>query len=99
MTKLTDMRIGPTPNLASRSGAGQAQHAAAGDLPMTTPFVDYYGILAIRKHASPERIREAIKRQRRTWVKRQQAPSAGRRREAEVRVRQIDAAESTLLDP
>lgn len=65
----------------------------------TATFVNYYEILEISQTASAEQIREAVKRQRRTWVKRQQAPSLERQREAEDRVRQIDAAELALLDP
>jgi tetratricopeptide (TPR) repeat protein len=64
-----------------------------------TTFVNYYEILEISQQATPDHIKEAIKRQRRTWIKRQQAPSVERQREAEDRVRAIDAAEATLLDP
>ena len=64
-----------------------------------TSLVNYYELLEISSQATPEQIKEAIKRQRRTWIKRQQAPSIERQREAEDRVRNIDAAETTLLDP
>jgi len=64
-----------------------------------TTFVNYYEILEVSPQATPEQIKEAVKRQRRTWIKRQQAPSIERQREAEDRVRTIDAAETTLLDP
>ncbi len=63
----------------------------------TATFVNYYSILEVQPSASPETIRDAIKAQRRTWVKRQQAPSKERQREAEDRVRQIDEAEKVLL--
>jgi Flp pilus assembly protein TadD len=64
----------------------------------TTSFVNYYELLEISPQATEEQIKEAIKRQRRTWIKRQQAPSIERQREAEDRVRMIDAAETALLD-
>ena len=67
---------------------------------MTTPegFVDFYDILQIDVDADPATITEAVRAQRRTWVKRQQAPSVERRREAEDRIRAIDAAETHLTD-
>jgi tetratricopeptide (TPR) repeat protein len=67
---------------------------------MTTPegFVDFYEILQIDVDADPATITEAVRAQRRTWVKRQQAPSVERRREAEDRIRAIDAAETHLTD-
>jgi tetratricopeptide (TPR) repeat protein len=64
----------------------------------TTAFVNYYEILEISPQATTEQIKAAVKLQRRTWIKRQQAPSIERQREAEDRVRMIDAAETTLLD-
>lgn len=64
----------------------------------TNDFVNYYEILEIDSKATDDQIREAVKRQRRTWIKRQQAPSLDVRREAEDRVLQIDAAETNLLD-
>jgi tetratricopeptide (TPR) repeat protein len=64
-----------------------------------TSFVNYYELLEVSSQATAEQIKDAIKRQRRTWIKRQQAPSIERQREAEDRVRMIDGAEATLLDP
>lgn len=64
----------------------------------TATLVDYYEILEVTRSASAKEIQTAIKQQRRTWVKRQQAPSKERQREAEDRVNQIDEAERTLLN-
>jgi tetratricopeptide (TPR) repeat protein len=65
----------------------------------TLALVNYYEILEISREASAECVRLAVKRQRRTWVKRLQVPGAERRREAEERMALIEAAEATLLDP
>ncbi|HEU0089875.1 MAG TPA: tetratricopeptide repeat protein [Pseudonocardiaceae bacterium] len=65
---------------------------------MTTALVNFYEILQISSNADDEQIRKAIKRERRTWVKRQAHPDADRRAEAEARVRHLDQAEKTLLD-
>jgi tetratricopeptide (TPR) repeat protein len=65
---------------------------------MTLAQVNYYEILEISPDASAECVRLAVKRQRRTWVKRLQVPGAERRREAEDRMALIEAAEATLLD-
>jgi tetratricopeptide (TPR) repeat protein len=62
-------------------------------------LVNYYEILEISQEASAECVRLAVKRQRRTWVKRLQVPGAERRREAEDRLALIEAAEAALLDP
>lgn len=65
----------------------------------TLALVNYYEILEISQDASAGCVRLAIRRQRRTWVKRLQVPGAERRREAEDRMALIEAAEATLLDP
>lgn len=62
-------------------------------------MADYYELLDVRRSATPEMIRAAITAQRRVWVRRQSSPDPARRTEAEQRVRDIDAAERTLLDP
>ena len=62
-------------------------------------LANYYHILAISQDASAECVRLAVKRQRRTWIKRLQAPGADRRREAEERIALIEAAGAALLDP
>lgn len=62
-------------------------------------FVDYYEILEVSPDASQEEIRAAISRQRRVWVRRQSSADPERRTAAEQRVRDIDQAEKTLLDP
>lgn len=61
-------------------------------------FVNFYKILDVQQQATEIQINEAIITQRRTWVKRQQAPNKDRQREAEDRVRQIDQAQKTLLN-
>ena len=65
----------------------------------TDGFVDYYAILGLQRGATDEAIRNAIRSERRVWVKRQQAPKLERRQEAELRVLQLAGAEKTLLDP
>jgi len=65
----------------------------------TTTLVDYYAILEIPRTAAEPQIKEAVKKQRRQWYKRQNAPTTEKRREAEDRIRDISAAETTLLDP
>lgn len=62
-------------------------------------MADYYELLDVRRSATPDIIRAAITAQRRIWVRRQSSPDPVRRTEAEQRVRDIDAAERTLLDP
>jgi tetratricopeptide (TPR) repeat protein len=67
-------------------------------LPETISGVaDYYELLEVARTATPEQIRAAITAQRRIWVRRQSSPDLERRAEAEQRVRDIDAAERTLL--
>ncbi|HZC26939.1 MAG TPA: tetratricopeptide repeat protein [Actinopolymorphaceae bacterium] len=60
---------------------------------------DYYELLEVGAGATGEEIRAAITRQRRIWVRRQSSPDPARRVLAEQRVRDVDAAEKTLLDP
>jgi curved DNA-binding protein CbpA len=59
----------------------------------------YYQLLDVEHDATDEEIRSAVTRQRRIWVRRQSSPDPDRRALAERRVRDIDAAETTLLDP
>jgi tetratricopeptide (TPR) repeat protein len=59
---------------------------------------DYYELLSVSRSATSEQIRAAITAQRRIWVRRQSSPDLERRAEAEQRVRDIDAAERTLLN-
>lgn len=65
----------------------------------TTHFVNFYEILQVSASAQPDEIKAAITKQRRLWVKRQTSSDPARRTEAEARVRDIDQAERTLLDP
>lgn len=60
---------------------------------------DYYELLEVAPAATGDEIRAAITRQRRIWVRRQSSPDPARRVLAEQRVRDVDAAEKTLLDP
>lgn len=62
-------------------------------------LVNYYDLLEIARTATAEEIRAAITKQRRIWVRRQSSPDPDRRADAEQRVRQIDQAEKTLLNP
>ncbi len=59
---------------------------------------DFYELLSVSRSATPEEIRAAITAQRRIWVRRQSSPDLERRAEAEQRVRDVDAAERTLLN-
>lgn len=59
---------------------------------------DYYELLEVASSATEDEIRAAITRQRRIWVRRQSSPDPDRRADAEQRVRDVDAAEKTLLD-
>ncbi|MBM7787865.1 tetratricopeptide repeat protein [Tenggerimyces flavus] len=61
-------------------------------------MADYYELLSVSRTATSEEIRAAITGQRRIWVRRQSSPDLERRAEAEQRVRDIDAAERTLLN-
>ncbi|WP_420120070.1 hypothetical protein [Nakamurella sp.] len=66
---------------------------------MTAPEAgDFYELLDLDPDADEDAVRQAILDQRRTWVRRQNAPTVERQRQAEDRVRQIAAAEETLLD-
>jgi tetratricopeptide (TPR) repeat protein len=80
-------------------GRRPGPEADGNQLMQTMALVNYYEILEISQEASAECVRLAAKRQRRTWVKRLQAPGADRRREAEDRLALIEAAEGALLDP
>lgn len=64
----------------------------------TEELVDYYAILGVPRNAQDEAIKNAVRSERRIWVKRQQAPKLERRQEAELRMRQIAEAEAVLLD-
>lgn len=61
--------------------------------------VDFYQLLDLAPDADEDAVRRAVLDQRRTWVRRQNAPTVERQRQAEDQVRLIAAAEETLLDP
>lgn len=60
--------------------------------------VDYYDILNIGRSANADEITDAVKKQMRQWRKRTEAADLGVRQEAEVRVKLIEEARSTLGD-
>jgi len=66
---------------------------------MAEPFVNYYKILGVEQDATPEQIREAIRRQRKLWGARETSFDKAQQREAEDQMAFIRAAENTLLDP
>lgn len=61
--------------------------------------VDYYVVLDIARDADNEAIEAAVRRGMREWRKRTEAADLGARQEAEVRVKQLEDARKTLLDP
>ncbi|WP_166345587.1 tetratricopeptide repeat protein [Phytoactinopolyspora limicola] len=65
---------------------------------MTAPDTNFYELLDLDPEADPEAISVAIRRERKIWIRRQNAPDAQRRAEAELRVAELDDAEQTLLD-
>lgn len=65
----------------------------------TSEFINYYEVLEVSRKATDAEITEALRKERRKWRQRQNAPDPDRRTQAESRMRQIDAAEKTLLDP
>lgn len=60
--------------------------------------VDYYDVLNIGRSASADDVTEAVKKQMRQWRKRTEAADLGIRQEAEVRVKLIEDARTTLHD-
>jgi tetratricopeptide (TPR) repeat protein len=65
---------------------------------VTAEPLDHYEVLGLDPVADEDGIRAAILEQRRTWVRRQNAPNVDRQREAEDRIKAIAAAEDVLLD-
>jgi Flp pilus assembly protein TadD len=64
----------------------------------TVTFVNFYEILEVPPTANAEKVKEAVKQQRRTWAKRQSHPDQQKRHEAELRIGQIARAERALLN-
>lgn len=64
----------------------------------TDTFVNFYELLQVPPTANADQIREAIKRQRKTWQKRQNAPDPTRRAQAEEKMRHLDEANRILLN-
>jgi tetratricopeptide (TPR) repeat protein len=62
-------------------------------------FVNFYELLQVTPTAAERDVRDAVRKQRRIWVKRQASADPIKRADADTKVRQIDAAEKTLLDP
>lgn len=65
----------------------------------TDTFVNLYELLQVPPTADADAIREAIKRQRKTWQKRQNAPDPSKRAQAEEKMRRLDEAHRLLLNP
>jgi tetratricopeptide (TPR) repeat protein len=62
-------------------------------------MVNFYNILKISPTAAEEEVKKAINRELRVWSNRTNAPQIERRQEAERMVKQLEEAESILLDP
>ncbi len=64
----------------------------------TATFVDFYDILSLPETADADRIKEAIRGQRRIWNKRAGQSDAVQKSLAEQRIRDLAEAERVLLD-
>lgn len=64
----------------------------------TATFVDFYDILSLPETADPDRIKDAIRGQRRIWNKRAGQSDAIQKSLAEQRIRDLAEAERVLLD-
>ena len=62
-------------------------------------IIDFYAILDIEPDADADTIKGAVRRERRTWSKRQSGQDLNRRQTAERRMEALAQAEKTLLDP
>lgn len=62
-------------------------------------MAELFAALGLEPTASNDRIRAAITEQRRAWRRRTTSPELGVRQEAERRMKLLDDAEHTLLDP
>lgn len=60
--------------------------------------VDYYALLRINRDADTEAIETAVKKAMREWRKRTEAADLSVRQEAELKVKQIEEARTTLLN-
>lgn len=60
---------------------------------------DYYALLNVPASAAVEDVKKALHREMRQWTNRTNAPQIERRQEAERRVKLLEQAEVTLLDP
>ena len=60
--------------------------------------IDYYAVLGVARSAEADAIETAVKKTMREWRKRTEAGDLSVRQEAEVKVKQIEDARSTLLD-
>jgi len=61
--------------------------------------VDYYAVIDVDRKAGKDAIESAVKKSMREWRKRTEAADLGVRQEAELKVKQIEEARTTLLDP
>lgn len=62
-------------------------------------FINLYDLLQVPSTADVETIRDALKMQRKTWQKRQNAADPAKRAQAEEKMRRLDDANRLLLDP
>lgn len=60
--------------------------------------VDYYAVLGVARNVDAEAIEAAVKRAMREWRKRTEAADLSVRQEAELKVKQIESARTTLTD-
>lgn len=61
--------------------------------------VDYYALLGVPRNADSAAVEAAVKKAMREWRKRTEAADLSVRQEAELKVKQIEDARTTLLDP
>ena len=61
--------------------------------------VDYYAVIGVDRKADKAAIEAAVKKSMREWRKRTEAADLSVRQEAEVKVKLIEGARTTLLDP
>ncbi len=61
--------------------------------------IDYYDFIGVARDADNEAVEDAVKKAMREWRKRTEASDLSVRQEAEVKVKLIEDARKTLLDP
>ncbi len=81
------------------SGARSARETTSAGPSRSSGFSNFYKALNLASTASAEEIKKAIHRELRIWSNRTNAPQIERRQEAERKVKLLEEAESTLLNP